>query len=54
MKTQWTKSIGHSKSSSKRKVYWQYKPIQETKKISNEQTNLVPEETRKRTNKTRS
>ena len=48
-----TKSMEHSKSSSKRKVYGDTTLPQETGKISNEQSNLTPKGTRKGgTNKT--
>ena len=42
------KSMEHSKSSSKREVYSDKSLHQETRKISNKQSNLTPKETRKR------
>ena len=47
--------MGCSKSSSKRKVYSYASLTQETRKISNEQSNLIPKGSReRRTNKTQS
>ena len=49
------KPMGHSKSSSKREVYSYTSLPQETRKISNKQSNLTPKGTReRRTNKTQS
>ena len=48
------KSIGHSKSSSKKEVYSDTNLPQETRKLSNKQPNLIPKGTRKRTKKTQS
>ena len=46
--------MGCSKSSSKREVYSYTSLPQETRKISNKQSNLTPKGTRERTNKTQS
>ena len=46
-----TKSMGCSKSSSKRKVYSDTRPIQETRKVSNKKPNLTTKGTRKRRKK---
>ena len=54
MKTQPTKSMRHSKSSSKREVHSDTGLPQETKKISYKQTKLPPKRILKRTNKTQS
>ena len=49
------KSMGHSKSSSKKELYSHTNLPQETRKISNKQSNLTPKETReRRKNKTQS
>ena len=49
------KPMGCSKSSSKREVYSNSISSQETRKISNKQSNLTPKATReRRTNKTQS
>ena len=49
------KPMGYSKSSSKREVYSYTSLPQETRKISNKQSNLTPKGTReRRTNKTQS
>ena len=45
--------MGHSKSSSKKEVYSNIILSQETRKIPNKQTNLTPNATRERTNKTK-
>ena len=42
------KSMGHSKSSSKREVYSNSISPQETRKVSNKQSNLKPKATRER------
>ena len=42
------KPMGCSKSSSKREVYSYTSPPQETRKISNKQSNLTPKGTRER------
>ena len=55
MKMDDLKSMGGSKSNSKREVYSDTSLPQETRKISNKQYNLTPKGTRKRrTNKTQS
>ena len=55
VKTQWPKHMGCSKRSSKREVYSNSISPQETRKISNKQSNLTPKGTReRRTNKTQS
>ena len=41
MKTQWSKSMGCSKSSSKREVYSDTRLPQETREISNKQPNPI-------------
>lgn len=46
--------MGCSRSSSKREVYSNTSLLQETRKISNKQPNLIPKATRERTNKTES
>ena len=43
--------MGHSKSSSKREVYSNSISPQETRKISNKQSNLIPKATRERRTK---
>ena len=54
-KTMTQKSMGCSKSSSKRGVYSYTSLPQETRKVSNKQSNLTPKGTgERRTNKTRS
>ena len=57
-KWQWkhddTKSMGCSNSRSKTDVYGNTILPQETRKISNKQSNLTPKGTRERTNKTQS
>ena len=55
MKTQGSKPMGHSKSSSKKEVYSNAIVPQETRKISNKQPTLTPKAIReKRTKKTQS
>ena len=55
MKTREPKPMGCSKSSSKREVYSNTSLPQETRKISNKQSKLIPKGTReRRTNKTQS
>ena len=55
MKIQWSKTYGHSKSSSKREVYSNTILPQEIRKISNKQPNITPKATReRRKNKTQS
>ena len=55
MKCNDPKSVGHSRSISKREVYSDTSLPQETRKISNKQPNLTPKRTRKRRiNKTQS
>ena len=44
------KSVGYSKSSSKKEVYSNTSLPQETRKISNKQPNLTPKGTRKEQN----
>ena len=51
METPNPKSVGHSKSISKRKVYSDISLPRETRKISNKQSDLIPKGTRKRINK---
>ena len=46
--------MGHSKSSSKGKVFSDTSLPQETREISNQQPNHTPKENRKRTNETQS
>lgn len=41
------KSMGHSKSRSKREVYTSTRLPQEIRKVSNEQSNLIPKGTKK-------
>ena len=58
-KWQWkhndSKPMGHSKSSSKKEVYSNLISPQDTRKISNKQSNLTPKGTReRRANKTES
>ena len=54
-KHNYPKSMGHSKSSSKREVYSNTILPQETRKMSNKQLNPTPKGTReRRTNKTQS
>ena len=48
MKTQWSKTYGCSKSSSKREVYSNTFLPQETRKIWNKQSNLTPKGTREK------
>ena len=48
------KSMGCSKSSSKRDVYSNTVFPQETRKVSNKQPSLIPKAMRERTNKTQS
>ena len=54
MKTQFTKPMGCSKSSSKREVYSYTSIPQQKRNISNKQSNVTPKGTRERTNKTQS
>ena len=48
MKTQWSKPIGWSKSSSKREVYSNTSPSQETGNISYRQSHLTPKQLEKK------
>ena len=48
------KSLGHSKSNFKTEVYSDTRLPQETRKITNKQSNFIPKTTRVRTNKIQS
>ena len=51
MKAQWSKTYGMWQSSSNREVYRNTTLLQETRKISNKQPNLMPKDTRGREKK---